>query len=65
VTPKSFFLVTDQCLPQPSSETPPPAVDNKYRDSPLDNVQRMRDLETLRPKWGVSTKSFPSGLSEL
>ena len=34
---------------------------NKYRDSQLDNVQRVRDLETLSPKGDISINSFPLG----
>lgn len=37
---------------------------NKYRDSVVDKVQRMRDLGTLSLKWEVFIKFFPSGLSK-
>ena len=52
-----------QGLTQTSSEKLLPVADgNKYRDSQLDNV---RDLETLSPKWNVSLKFLPSELREL
>ena len=37
---------------------------NIYRDSQLGNVQKVRDLGTLGPKWDVSIKSLSSGLRE-
>ena len=47
-------------LAQPSSEMLPLAADgNKYRDPHPDIMQRIRDLETLFPKWDVSIKFLP------
>ena len=58
----TFYYSIDQCLAQPSSETLAPAVEgNKYRDSQLDSVQRVRDLGTLGHKWDGSLKSLSSG----
>jgi hypothetical protein len=57
------FCYTHQCVTQPSSEKLPPEADgNKYRNPQMDNVQNVRDLGTLSPKWNVFTKSLPSGL---
>lgn len=60
MTPDNVLLA--QCLTQSSSEKPPPAVDgNKHRDPKLGNVQRVRGLETFRPKWGLPSNPFPQG----
>lgn len=47
----------------PSSET---SSSNRWehRDPQPDLVQRVRDFETLSPKWAVSITSLPSGLRE-
>lgn len=51
-TPDSTLLFS-------SSEKLFPAVHgNKYRDTRLDNVQRVSDLETLSPKWMSLSNSF-------
>ena len=43
-------MLIDYCLSQRSSEKVLPAVDgNGYRDSQLDNVQRVRDFGALCP----------------
>lgn len=34
---------------------------NKYRHPELDNVQKVKNLETIRTKWDVSIKSLPLG----
>lgn len=53
----------DQYLSQPSSKKIPPAVpDTIYRDVQLDNVQRMKDLETVSLKRDGSIKFLYSGL---
>lgn len=42
------------------------AVDgSKYKDSQLENVHRVRDLEKLSSTWDISTKHQLSGLREL
>jgi hypothetical protein len=44
-------MFIDQCLSQPSSEKLPSLVYwNKYRESQLNNIHKMRDLGTLDPK---------------
>lgn len=43
-----------------SSGTLPPRVGgNKYRDSQLNNVQRVRDLRTLSPEWVSPSNPSP------
>lgn len=39
--------------------------ENKYKDPELDNMQRVRNLGTLCPKWVVFIKPLPSGGREL
>lgn len=51
----------DQCLTQRLSEKLPITVNgNQYRDCQLGNVQRVRDLGRLGPKYNVSDKCFLS-----
>lgn len=55
-----------QCLVQPPTEKFPSASNgNRYRDPEKDNVQRMRNCETLSPNWGITIKSLPSELRKL
>lgn len=56
-----FFLKLDTSL----KKLPPAVEENKYRNSKLDNIQRVRDIGTLSPQWVVSIKSFTSWLREL
>ena len=43
-----------------------PAVDgNKYRDPVPNNVQKVRDLGTVSPKWDVSIKPLLTRLKEI
>lgn len=57
MTPKDILLIS-QCITQPTSEKLFPAEDvDKYRDSQLDNVQKVRDLRTFSLKQEVSIKS--------
>lgn len=50
----------DHCLVHPSSETlPPEANGSKYRDTQPDNMQKMKDLATLSPKWDIPIKYYP------
>lgn len=53
-----LFCCTHQKLP-------PEIEQNKSKDTQLNNVQRVRDLDTLSPKWEVSNKPLPLGLREL
>lgn len=52
MTPNDILLLLrDQCLAHPSAEKLPPTTDgNKHRDLQLDNVHRMRELETVNTK---------------
>lgn len=61
----TFCYPHNQCLVQPSSEKLTCSKwEKRYRDVHLDNVQRIKDLQTSNPKWDVSIKPFPSGLRE-
>lgn len=54
-------MFIDQCLSQPSSEKLPLATErNKYRGLQPGNMEKVRDLGILSPKWNVSTKSLLS-----
>jgi hypothetical protein len=37
---------------------------NKYRDSQVNNVQRVRDFGIFHSKWDISTKFLFSGIKE-
>lgn len=53
-------------MSQPSSKKLPSAVDGKkHRDLQLDNVQSVRERETLSPTCDVFIKTFLSGLRAL
>ena len=55
----------DKYLAQPSSEKfPPEEHGNKYSNSHLGNMQRVKDHGILSPKLVVPIKSFPLGLRE-
>lgn len=41
------------------TEIPPARVVNKYRDSQLNDVQRVRDFGKLSPKWKTSINPLP------
>ena len=61
-----FYIFSDVCSVLLSSEKCHHLVDrNKYRDPGSDNMQRMRDLGTLRTKWGASSQTLPLELREL
>ena len=56
----------DQCLAHPYLEKLLPVIDgNKYRDSQLDNMHRVRDLGVPSTEWDVSIKLLLVGLREL
>ena len=44
-------ILIDQYLDQSSSEKLLTTVGTKYKDPQADNMQRVKDLGTLRPKW--------------
>lgn len=55
------IILIDWCIAQPSSEKLSTVVCwNKYRDPQQNNMQRMRHLETVCPKWDTSINSFLS-----
>jgi hypothetical protein len=61
----NYALLIHSCLAQLSSEKHLPAVNvNRYKDPQLDNVQRVKSLGTLRPKWGVFIKYLLLGSME-
>lgn len=56
----------DKCIPQPSSEKLHRAIDgNKYGDSKLNNVQRVKEFTMIRSKGNVFIKLLSSELRKL
>jgi hypothetical protein len=53
-----MFCYTHRSVPYLAitGDTSPVADGNKYRSTHIDGVQRIRDLETLSPKWAASIK---------
>ena len=59
--PKDTVTPINLCLTQASSEKASLAIDrNQHRDPQLDNMQRMRDPRTPRPKWDIFIKPLLS-----
>lgn len=59
----TYVITTDQCPIQPSEEKLLLAVDgDQQRDPQQDNVQTVRDLGGLSPKWDVFIKALPQGI---
>ena len=52
-------------LQQLLEKLPPAAYGNKYTDTQQDNMQKLRDLGTLRPKTDISIEFLPSVFKEL